>query len=232
MRNFITLLLLLGSLLGSVSSQVHALEGNPAIENTLLRAEYEIARKGQIYLYLNFEKKIFEIRSSGITVSTIPISDIRPWGPLPEPGLHLIADKDRVPEREKIQIPPPGGETSTPAPAPPPPPPDPTAPPVVKKFDVQATEVTDMPSSYTLRLEGGGTITIKSFQEALTWKEKMAQRYERPLWKISHALQASLSHYKGKNFSELLLILSHHDAQRLYWALPVGSALLIPAAQP
>ena len=230
MRYFF-LLLLLGSFFCVLASPVRALDDNLTVENTLLRAEYELARKGQIYLYLNLDKKQFEIRSSGITISTIPIAEIRPWGPIPEAGMHLIADKDRVPEREKIKIPPPGGEEIAAKPVVPPPPVDPAAPPVVKKFDVQATEVTDMPSNYSLWLEGGGVLVIKSFPEATDWKGRMAQRVEKPLWKITHALQANLSHYKKKTFTELMLILSPHDAQRLYWALPVGSALLIPAAQ-
>jgi tRNA A37 N6-isopentenylltransferase MiaA len=117
-------------------------------------------------------------------------------------------------------------------PAVPPPPVDPAAPPVVKKFDEQATEVTDMPNNYSLILEGGGVLVIKSLPAATDWKGKMAQRFEKSLWKISRALQSALQHYKKKPFTELMLILSPNDAQRLYWALPVGSALLIPAAQP
>lgn len=230
MRHFI-LLLLLTSLLGGLAAPARALD-NLTVENTLLRAEYDLARKGQVYLFLDLAKKQFAIRASGMTIATIAIDEIRPWGPLPEPGLHLIADKDRVPEREKIKIPPPGGEEVTTKPAVPTPPVDPAAPPAVKKFEVQATEVTDMPSSYSLLLEGGGVLVIKSFPPATDWKGKMAQRFEKPLWKITHAFKATSSHYKKQPFAELMLILSPHDAQRLYWALPVGSALLIPAAQP
>ena len=231
MRHFI-LLLLLTIFLGSIAAPAHALDDKLIIENTLLQAEYDLARKKEVYLFLNLAKKQFDIRSSGMTISTIPIDEIRPWGPLPEPGLHLIADKDRVPEREKIQIPPPGSEEATTAPAVPTPPVDPNAPPVVKKFDIQATEVTDMPSNYSLRLAGGGLLVIKSFTEATDWKKKMAFRYEKPLWKITRAFKAVSQHRDNQPFTELLLILSHEDAQRLYWALPVGSALLIPAAQP
>lgn len=231
MRHFI-LLLLLTSLLGGLAAPAHAIDDNLTIENTLLRAEYELARKGQVYLFLDLAKKQFAIRASGMTIATIAIGEIRLWGPLPEPGMHLIADKDRVPEREKIKIPPPGGEEATAKPVVPTPPVDPAAPPVVKKFDVQATEVSDMPSSYSLLLEGGGVLVVKSFPEATDWKGKMVQRFEKPLWKITHALKANLYHYKKQPFSELMLVLSPHDAQRLYWALPVGSALLIPAAQP
>jgi hypothetical protein len=231
MRHFI-LLLLLTSLLGGLAAPAQALDDNLTIENTLLRAEYDLARKGQVYLYLDLANKQFEIRASGMTITTIAIGEIRPWGPLPEPGLHLIADKDRVPEREKIKIPPPGGEEVATKPAVAPPPVDPDAPPVVKKFEVQATEVTDMPSNYSLILEGGGVLVIKSYPAVTDWKGKMAQRFEKPLWKISRALRSTLQHYKQQPFTELLLILSPHDAQRLYWALPVGSALLIPAAQP
>ena len=231
MRHFILLLLLTG-LLGGLAAPARALDDNLTIENTLLRAEYDLASKKQVYLYLDLGKKQFEIRASGMTIATIAIAEIRPWGPLPEPGLHLIADKDRVPEREKIKIPPPGGEEVVAKPTVPPPPVDPAAPPVVKKFEVQATEVSDMPSNYSLILEGGGVLVIKSFPAATDWKGKMTQRFEKPLWKITHALKANLSHYKKQPFTELLLILSPHDAQRLYWALPVGSALLIPAAQP
>ena len=231
MRHFILLLLLI-SLFGGLAAPAHALDDNLTIENTLLRAEYELASKKQVYLYLDLAKKQFEIRASGMTITTIAIEEIRPWGPLPEPGLHLIADKDRVPERDKIKIPPPGGEEVATKPAEPTPPGDPAAPPVVKKFEVQATEVTDMPSNYSLILEGGGVLVIKSFPASTDWKGKMTQRFEKPLWRITHALKANMSHYKKQPFSELMLILSPHDAQRLYWALPVGSALLIPAAQP
>jgi hypothetical protein len=230
MRHFILLLLLI-SLLGGLAAPACALDDNLTIQNTLLRAEYELARKRQVYLYLDLAKKQFDIRASGMTVANIAIKEIRPWGPLPEPGLHLIADKDRVPEREKIQIPPPGGEEAVTKPVVPLPPVDPAVPPVVKKFEVQATEVTDMPSNYSLILEGGGVLVIKSFPAATGWQGQMAQRFEKLLWKISRALRSTLQHFKKKPFTELLLILSPDDAQRLYWALPVGSALLIPAAQ-
>lgn len=232
MRHFILSLLLLTSILGTVATPARALDNSLIVENTLLRAEYDLAHKGQVYLYLNLDRKQFEVRSSGMTIATIAIAEIRPWGPLPVAGLHLIADKDGVPEREKIKIPPLGGEVNTAKPATPPPPVDPAATPVAKKFEVQATEVTDMPSSYSLRLEGGGLLAIKSFPEATDWQGNMAQRFEKPLWKISRALQSDLYHYKKKSFTELTLILAPHDAQRLYWALPVGSALLIPAIQP
>jgi hypothetical protein len=230
MRHFI-LLLLLTSLLGGLAAPARALDDNLTVENTLLRAEYDLARKKQVYLYLDLAKKQFDIRASGMTIANIAIREIRSWGPRPEPGLHLIADKDRVPERDKIQIPPGGEEVAT-KPAVPPPPVDPAAPPVVKKFEVQATEVTDMPSNYSLLLEGGGVLVIKSFPTASGWKGKMAQLFEKPLWKMTRALRSTLQHFKKQPFAELLLILSHEDAQRLYWALPVGSALLIPAAQP
>lgn len=231
MRQLLLLLLLVTSILGSGAPSAHALDDSLTIANTLLQAEYDLARKKQIYLYLNLEQKQFEIRSSGMTVTTIAIMEVRPWGTLPEAGLHLIADKDRVPEREKIKIPPPGGEEVATKPTAPAAPVDPAAPPVVKKFEVQATEVTDMPTSYSLWLEGGGLLSIRSFPEETGWREKIAQRFEKPRWKISRALQSVLHHYKDESFTELTLILTPLDAQRLYWALPVGSALLIPAAQ-
>jgi hypothetical protein len=223
---------MLTSLFGGLAAPARALDDKLTVENTLLRAEYDLARKKQVYLYLDLAQKQFDIRASGMTIANIAIREIRPWGPLPAPGLHLIADKDRVPKRDKIQIPPPGGEEVAEKPAVPPPPADPAASPVVKKFEVQATEVTDMPSNYSLILEGGGVLVIKSFPAATNWKVKMAERFEKPLWQISRALQSTLHHYKQQPFTELLLILSSEDAQRLYWALPVGSALLIPAAQP
>lgn len=232
MRHLLLKLLLIFTLIDGAVAPVWAIEDRLTVENTMLRAEYDLARKGQVYLYLNMSKKEFEVRSSGMTIATIAITEIRPWGPIPSPGLHLIVDKDRVPEREKIQIPPPGGEENAPKPVTPPPPVDPAAPPVVKKFDVQATEVTDMPTSYSLSLEGGGLLAIKSFPEVKTWKEKMTRRFEKEIWEFSHALQTVKQHQKKKNYSELTLILTPQDAQRLYWALPVGSALLIPATQP
>lgn len=231
MRHLLFKLLLIITLIaGAVAPAASALDDRLNIENTMLRAEYDLARKGQVYLNLSLPKKEFEIRSSGMTIATIAIQEIRPWGPTPSPGLHLISDKDRVPEREKIQIPPPGVEENTAKPAPAPI--DPAAAPVVKKFDIQATEVTDMPTSYTLWLEGGGVLVIKSFLETKNWKEKLAHRFEKQLWSISHALRSVQHHWKKQPYTELTLVLTPQDAQRLYWALPVGSALLIPPTQP
>lgn len=225
MRNLLLILLLVTSLLSGFAPPAHALDDNLIIENTLLRAEYDLARDKQVYLYLNLAEKQFEIRSSGMTVTTIAIAEIRPWGPIPEAGLHLIADKDRVPGREKIEIPAPEGEEGAEK-TPNPPASDPAAAPVVKKFVVQATEVTDMPTNYSLQLEGGGLLAIRSFPETSGLGGTLAQLVEKPLWKISRALQSVWHH----SYTELTLILAPADAQRLYWALPVGSALLIPAA--
>lgn len=199
------------------------------LENTLLRAEYEMARKGQIYLVLNLEAKEFAVRASGITLATIPIQEIRVWGPLPEPGLHLVTEKDRVPPREKIQIPP-AGSSGEPV-KPPAAEAGKTQPekPAEKKFDLQATEVTDMPTSYSLWLEGGGLIAIKSLPVASDWKSKLALSFEKTWWKVSRALNSNLNHYRKKTYTELLLIMTPHDAQRLYWTLPLGTAILMPA---
>lgn len=230
MRRYLLLLLLfLGTFFALVTPSTALVDNPLAVENTLLRAEYDLARKGQVYLMLNLANKNIEIRASGIIMATIPIQEIRPWGPLPEPGLHIVAEKDRVPEREKIKIPPPGGEEPAAQPLPTPAPTDPTAPPAVKKFEVQATEVTDMPANYSLWLEGGGLVTVKSLEPPTDWKSKLRTRFEKPLWKISHALESGLRHYHKQTYTELMLIMTPLDAQRLYWALPLGSAILIPA---
>jgi len=225
MRRLLFLLLAFSALLIADATAADDLTKLTA-ENTLLRAEYDLARKGQVYLYLDLEQRQCEIRASGLVMATLPIDEVRPWGPLPEPGLQIVAEKDRVPEREKIQIPPPGGEE--PAKPAPPPPTDPNAKPEERRFDVQATEVTDMPTSYTLWLEGGGVIVVKSQVEAADWKSRLLQRFERPLWKISHALRASRAAFKNQSYTELTLIMKPREAQRLYWVLPIGSAIILP----
>lgn len=227
MRRTLFLFLLLCYAIPTIATADDEL-GRLTTENALLRAEYELARKGQIYLYLNLERRQYEVRSSGLVMTVIPIVELRSWGPLPEPGLHLVADKDRVPEREKIVIPPLGGEEPAAKPAPAPASPDPNAKPAERKFDVQATEVTDMPTNYTLWLEGGGVIVVKSFGDARDWSTRLLQRFEKPLWKIGHALQASRNAFRNKPYTELYLIMKPLDAQRLYWALPIGAAILLP----
>lgn len=198
-------------------------------ENSLLRAEIDLARKGQVYLTLNPARRQMEIRAGGLVMTTIPVEEIRPWGPYPEGGLHIIADKDRVPEREKIKIPPPGGEEES-KPAAPAVPPDPNAKPGERKIEIQATEVTDMPGNYSLWLEGGGVIAVRSYGNAKTWQEKLQQKYEKPLWNLDHAWKAVRAARENKPFTELTLVMKPAEAQRLYWALPIGTALLLPAA--
>lgn len=227
MRRFLYLTLMLVTL-GAQVSPALAANDRLKMENNLLRAEYDQAHKKQIYLFLNVTAKTFEIRSSGITIAAIPIQEIRPWGPMPEAGMHLVAEKDRVPDREKIKIPPPGGEEPAVKPTPVPSLTDPAAKPAEKKYEVQATEVTDMPTNYSLWLEGGGLIVIKSFSPGADWKSSLLQRFEKPIWRISHALKSDLNRFHKKDYTDLTLVMTPRDAQRLYWAVPIETAILIP----
>lgn len=217
----------------ALSRPVVAAPGDSSLTYRLLRTETEMARKGQIYLVADLAKKQIEVRFSGLPLTVIPIEKVRAWGPFPEAGLHILKEKDKLPEREKIRIPPPEG---TPAPAAP----TSTAkaeeekPAAPKAPEIQAYEVSDMPTHYDLFFEGGAHLYIDSPSEEKDWKSNLRRKYDREWWFVTRSWTSLWNYRRNSSYTELLLVMQPRDAQRLYWVLAQGGAFFIlpPAATP
>lgn len=201
----------------------------------LLRTELDMARKGHIYLVADLANKRIEVRSSGIVLATLPLINYRVWGPMPEPGLHILKEKDKLPERDKIQIPPAEGlPAAKPAKAGKADDKKGEEPPAAPKApEVMAYEVSDMPTHYDLYFEGGAHLNIASIEDGNDWKTNLRRKYDKEWWFVSRALTSFWNNRRNSPYTELLLTMQPRDAQRLYWALPQGGAFFIlPPAAP
>jgi hypothetical protein len=193
--------------------------------NRLLQAEYELAKSQKLYFIFDLPADKILFRVSGLTVAELPILSRRSWG-RPSDGIAYTLSKriaSKEPEREKIAIPD-GKEEDKPKP--PPAPPKPGEPP--KAPDVQALEITDMPSDYDLQLDDGTLLTIRTtLLETADFKTKLKYNFDKYSWYISRSLISISHHRQGTEYNETLLTLPEREARMLYWSFQEGGRCLI-----
>ena len=193
--------------------------------NRLLQAEFELAKSQQLYFIFDLQTSRILFKVSGVTVADLPILSLRSWG-RPADGLaYTLTSRTarKEPEREQIAIPD-GKEEEKPA--------TPTAPPkpgeAPKAPEVQALEIADMPTEYTLQLNDGTLLTVRStLGENAGIKEKFRYYYEKYSWFISRPLISIWQHRHGNTYNEMLLTLPEREARMLYWSFQEGGRCLV-----
>ncbi len=193
--------------------------------NRLLQAEFELAKSQKLYFVFDLQASRILYRVSGVTVAELPILSLRSWG-RPADGLaYTLASRTarKEPEREQIAIPD-GKEEEKPA-APTPPPKPGEAP---KAPELQALEIADMPTQYTLVLNDGTLLTVRStLPESSGFSEKIRYYYDKYSWFISRPLISIWQHRQGNTYNEMLLTLPEREARMLYWSFQEGGRCLV-----
>ncbi len=190
--------------------------------NRLLQAELELAQSQKLYFIFDLPASRILFRASGITLAEAPILALHNWG-RPADGLTYTLSKRtarKEPEREKIVIPD-GKEAETPAtPAP--------APKPGEAPKIQALELNDMPTEYTLELDDGTLLTVRSpLPENVDFKEKFRYLREKYGWYVDRSLKSIWHHRQGTTYNEMLLTLPEREARMLYWSFQVGGRCLV-----
>ena len=219
MRSFLTvLLLLLLWIPGAAADEATEL----AQTNRLLQAEYELAKSQKLYFIFDLPVGRIQFKSSGIVLAEAPILTMHSWG-RPVDGLTYTLTKRtarKEPEREKVAIPD-GKEAETPA-APQPAPKPGEAP------KIQALELSDMPTEYTLELDDGTLLTVRSpLAENVDFKEKFRYLRDKYSWYVDRSLKSIWHHRQGTTYNEMLLTLPEREARMLYWSFQVGARCLV-----
>jgi hypothetical protein len=192
--------------------------------NRQMRAEMELAKKSQLYVVFNLPQRQVQLKSSGLSVSTLTVKNLIHWGGVPDEKLRQLASKDapQAPQREKIQpTPAEGGEqakTVTP-------PATPTAEEGQKKFELQALEIDDMPGRYNLRFDDGLLITVRAEEDGAVGGFQAF--FARCWWYLSRPLISLWSYFFGTPYTEIILTMSLRDARQLYWSFTPGTSCLI-----
>jgi hypothetical protein len=193
--------------------------------NRLLQAEYDLAKSQNLYFIFDLQTSRILYRVSGTTVAELPILSLRSWG-RPADGIAYTLSKRtarKEPTREKIAIPD-GKEEEKPAsPKPPPKPGEAPKPP-----DVQALEISDMPTEYTLLLNDGTLLTVRTtLPETADYKEKFRFYYDKYSWFVTRPLISISQHRQGNTYNEMLLTLPEREARMLYWSFQEGGRCLV-----
>jgi hypothetical protein len=206
LRAFILLLILFASTEVSSGPEADRL----LEENSLLKAEVQLAKLPKIYVIFDLAAKNIAIKARGILLKELPVESYSRWGtPVPPRSLRLLSKTALVkPERKEI-IPKAEGTEDT----------EDISEPV-------ALQLEDMPLRYELILDQGIQISVKPrstgvistlFNLVASLKSYLMTRPLRTLW---NAL-------RGKSFTEIVLVMDENDARSLYWSFQEGFQCII-----
>ena len=193
--------------------------------NRLLQAEYELAKSQKLYFLFDLPEAKILFKASGIVLAEAPILSVRSWG-RPADGLTYTLSKRsarKEPERENITIPD-GKEPEKPA----------TPPPALKPGEVpkppplQALEISDMPTEYTLELDDGTRLIVRAPLAAeADFREKIRYYIDKLSWNIGRPLSSIWHRRQESSYNETLLTLPEREARMLYWSFQVGGRCLV-----
>lgn len=146
------------------------------------------------------------IKSRGISLKELPIKDFNFWGSPVSVSAYRVREKSTFiePEREMIK---PGESKKN------------------EKYKVDAFEVTDMPSRYTVILDGGIAIYIKPLTEGIfsgisNFSFSSVRFLTRPILMLWNVL-------KGKPYTAIDIVLDKNDAMAFYWSLSENSNAIV-----
>ncbi|MFO7666594.1 MAG: hypothetical protein R6V76_08250 [Desulfobacterales bacterium] len=175
-------------------------------ERRFLEEELKLSRKPDIYFVFNLKGKTIYIKSRGIPLKKLQIKDYDLWGSPVFVNAYRVKEKSALiePEREMIK---PGENKKN------------------DKYKVDAFELTDMPSRYTVVLESGIVIHIKPPTDGIAsgisnFSYSSARFLTRPILTLWNVL-------KGKPYTAIDIVLDKNDARAFYWSLSENSITVI-----
>lgn len=194
-----------------------------SLENRLLSAELSLARKQQIYFIVDLKANKIHLKCRGIVLRDSEILGVRLWGSAPRLEPLELTEKTAIfaPKRENIT---PTQESlgntasaidNTPAVG------------ALKKdpYDIKALELSDMPTTYSLRLGDEMYIMVRpkapgAGMQALSLAQRLGWYGYMPLRTLWLAA-------KKQPVKTVELTLSPRDAQAFYWSFLEGVSAIV-----
>jgi hypothetical protein len=175
-------------------------------ENRLIEAELGLARKPDIYFVFDLGTHTAHIKARGIRLKEMPVHKARRWGtPLMGTVYHLVKKSALwEPDREMIK---PGENKEK------------------DTFEIDALELSDMPSRYTLVFDGGMEIQVRPSTEGIASGASnifygLARFLVRPFPMLWHYI-------KGEPYTVIDMTMDGNDARAVYWSLAEGAGVII-----
>lgn len=177
------------------------------IRSQILKTELELASKPLLYFLLNLEEKRLLLKARGMVLKEWQLEKIKRWGPHPPMKILSLEKKTALfaPKRKKIKP----GEIQNPG-----------------RFELEALELKDMPTIYTLRFSDGLKIYVRPNWKTLPGYLARIGFFLR--WYGWFPLQSLFFKIKGKPAMLLeVTTFSQEDAKAIYWGLLEGIKGLI-----
>lgn len=177
------------------------------IRDLVLKQELELASKPQLYFLFNLREKRLELKARGFILKEWRIARIRRWGGHPAIKILTLEKKSALfaPKRKKIKP----GEVQSGG-----------------TFELEALEVKDMPTIYTLRFDDGLKIYVRPGAKKFGGHIASIGFFLR--WYGWFPIQNLFSQIfkKSPKLIEISLA-SSEEAKAIYWALLEGMKGLI-----
>jgi hypothetical protein len=176
-------------------------------ENSLLKAELQLAKSSKIYIIFDLPAKTIMMKAKGILLKELPVESFTLWGtPVGPKPLPLLGKTALVkPERKEII---PRTEDAEDASEP------------------EVLQLEDMPLRYELKFDDGIQISVRPkptgvistlFNLLASLRSSLITRPLGTLWNGLHR----------QNFTEIVLVLNENDARSLYWSFQEGFQCII-----
>lgn len=167
---------------------------NAVLENELLQDELQLARASQIYFVFDFSENKIYLKARGIVLREWSINKCNLWGNSFALKMLKLSGKSTLLATERKVIKP-GEDTDT----------------------VEALKLDDMPPVYTLFMEEGVYISVRSRPEGI--KLNLYNFAYTLKGYIFHPLQTVWYSFWGKPFAAIdIAFKDKKDAQALYWS--------------
>ncbi|MBI4844036.1 MAG: hypothetical protein HY809_06915 [Nitrospirae bacterium] len=200
------------------SAQAETPEG-PSIEEEILKSELELAKKPNIYFVINLKEMKISIKAKGMALKEIDIREIKFWGNSLPAAAYKMVNKSAFAEPRRDVITPQKEEEEAKKED------NTAAESKTDKFDIQALELGDMPSSYTLLFEEGFSIIIRPHREG--FRSALYSAGGAIGWYLSRPLVTVWNTIKKRPYLAIKLSLSERDARALYWSFYDGANAVI-----
>ncbi len=175
-------------------------------ENRLLEEELTLARKPDIYFVFNLKEKMAYIKARGIHLRELQINDFHCWGSPVSGNVYRLRKKSTFfkPGREMIKP----GESKE-----------------KDNFKIEALELADVPSRYTLVLDGGLTIFIRPLTEGIV--SGIGNLFYTSMRFLIRPIAMLWNALRGTTYTAIDIVLDKNDARAVYWSLSEGSGAII-----
>jgi len=185
-------------------------------EALCLKSELILTKKPIIYFIFDLKNRVVLLKSRGIVLKQMKIENVEFWGDPVDAKPLLMIEKSALFEPERVKIDPDknkeeDADTTTPA--------NPGA------FDIDALELKDMPTNYSMEFSDGVHISVRPGKAGFISGIYNAASYLG--WYTTRPIMTVWNSLRSRPFTSIYMTVSEEDARSIYWSLVEHSENII-----